>query len=333
MSEGYLRVDVDARSTAANKILDVDSKLGVKALAYIDGSSGKLKLSSYLFDLSKGWLISEAEAWVKERHKRSLRGFLKESFSWLQSLEHIDNQSYIKIVALNAGTTLNKNFYLEEELIKAARTLIGKPVWYGSSHDTASKIHVGSVEWAEYEDERVECIASVNEETYNLVKKGEIQHASIEASYLYTENQDNLLKPRGLIFEGILLLTKDAQPGDPNTSVAILERLNESVPTQTQGRLDLGGLSSKEVIKQEEIKTKNKQSSKTGVAGLQEAKEAESWEQQLKDILKRVEKLERKLSEGNESNAHQGKGIVASPREAQSKQISGIPSLRTLLGD
>ena len=339
MSEEYVKVDVEGGGEIRNsdqKLLDLNERLGVKVLVCKDKDSPRFKITSYLFEARKGWTDSKAAKWLEERKRNRLKGLLKESFSWLQALEPLNNSRYIKIVALNAGSTLNRNLYLDEELMKAARTLIGKPVWYGPSHDPASKTQVGVVEWAEYEDRRVECLASVNEETYNLIKNGEILHCSIEANYLYNEASNNLLEPKGLVFEGILLLPKDVQPGDPNTSVTILEKLQESILTQTQGRTDLGGLSKsilkKEVRGQEELPT-SKPSGKPGVAGSAEKKEADSWGQQLSQIVERIERLERILRDSKAGFEQRGKGIVASPSEALSGQASGIPSLRVLLGD
>jgi len=339
MGEDYLKVDIGEGyedRTNNQKLLDLNERLGVKALVCRDKDSPRLKIASYLFDVRRGWTHNEAVKWVKERQQSGLKGLLKESFSWLQALEPLNNSRYIKIVALNAGLTLNRNLYLDEELMRAARTLIGKPVWYGPSHDQASKIHVGVVEWAEYEDRRVECLASVNEEIYNLVKNGEILHSSIEANYLYNETSNNYLEPKGLVFEGILLLPKGVQPGDPNTSVTILEKLQENVLTQTQGRTGLGGLGKptlKEEVRDQEKLSTPKPSGKPGVAGLTEKKEADSWGQQLSQLVERIERLERILKESKSGERQRGKGIVASPSEAQSGQISGIPSLRVLLGD
>ena len=335
MDEEYLKVDLEGSNeggTQNRRLLDLNDGPGVKALICREKDSSLFKVASYLFDARKGWTDSKAAKWVEERRQNGLKGLLKESFTWLQSLEPLNNPRYIKIVALNAGSTLNRNLYLEEELMKAARTLIGKPVWYGSSHDPTSKIQVGAVEWAEYEDKRVECLASVNEETYNLVKIGEILHSSVEAEYLYDVVSNNLLAPKGLVFKGILLLPKGVQPGDPNTSVTLLERLQENMLTQTQGRADLGGLSRpilKEVTDQEEV-INLKPSGKSGVAGSLEKKDAEIWSQQLSQILERIERLEGIFDRSSE---RRGKGIVSSPSKVQSGQISGIPSLRILLGD
>jgi len=339
MSGEYVKVDVEGGGedrTNNQKLLDLNERLGVKVLVCKDKDSPRFKIASYLFDVHKGWTDGKAAKWVEERKLSGLKGLLKESFSWLQALEPLNNSRYIKIVALNAGSTLNRNLYLDEELMKAARTLIGKPVWYGPSHDPASKIQVGAVEWAEYEDRRVECLASVNEEIYNLVKNGEILHSSIEASYLYNEATNNFLEPKGLVFEGILLLPKGVQPGDPNTSVTILEKLQENMLTQTQGRADLGGLSKptpKGGVREQEESSNPKPSGKSGVAGSTEKKDADSWGQQLSQIAERIERLERILKDSKTSPELRGKGIVASPSEAQSGQTSGIPSLRVLLGD
>jgi len=69
----------------------------------------------------------------------------------------------IKGVALRGGqTSRNGRKYVAEEIMKAARTLIGKPITI--NHDS-NKI-VGNVEWAEFSGDELDYSGSVKNEQY-----------------------------------------------------------------------------------------------------------------------------------------------------------------------
>lgn len=161
---------------------------------------------------------------------------LYESFQWLGPvLPHIDKTNKIKIVALNAGKTKNLNRYIADVLKRAAQTMNGTPVWYGHSHHPEDKEEVGTNGIYYFEDNRVEGVAQVTPEIYDLVKKGDITKCSIEADPLWGK-QINGFEPQYLDFKGVLLVPKGVEVGDPNTSVTILERINEVLASQTPPR-------------------------------------------------------------------------------------------------
>ncbi len=158
-----------------------------------------------------------------------LRNF--ESFSWLESVLPLPYPDTLKIVALNVGKTRNNSVYVEDEMRRAARTMVEKPVFYGVSHNPEDKCVVGNVAWAEYEDGRLECVVTVDNATYALVKAGEIEKCSVETRYIYPERIDGIV-PHGLIFDGLLLVPKGVAVGDPDTSVSTLNRLYETIVEQ-----------------------------------------------------------------------------------------------------
>lgn len=146
---------------------------------------------------------------------------IKEAFRWAR----YQGDEYYYCLAAFPVESMNKNVYTEEELIRAARTLIGKPV------NLNHKIPLNGIEIvdAEYEDGAVECILRIgNEKIRRMIDDGEIVHVSIEAGFRDVEIADGV-KPKGLVFTGLALLTKDVLPGIPLTRIwKSTERVLES---------------------------------------------------------------------------------------------------------
>ena len=279
---------------------------------------------------------------------------ITESFQWLEAIKPLPYPNVIKIVALNAGTTGNNNAYLREELIRAARTMNGKPIYFGSSHNSTEKKEVGIINWAEFESDRVEAVGTVEPEVYQRIQNGEIPHVSIEANFIYPQRIDGIA-PKGLEFTGLLLLPKGVAPGDPKTSVAIMERIGEI----------LHDISSKEGVKPPEVRktletsetikqtmgtnasSQDNPSPKIGESGkVQEADKTktspnaenqeskrvletlgqfqlslQSFEQKITSLTERLTVLESRKQE-SESSKPKGKGIVSAP---STREIAGIP--------
>jgi len=116
--------------------------------------------------------------------------------------------------------------YLEEELRKAAGSLVGAPLVL----DHASLLD-GKVLDAKYVDGAVEYVAELNnEEVLDWIRKGVIKNCSVEYDWGSLE-EVNGAAPRNIQFTGLALL-KDFEPGDPASSVKIwnqiLERIKEA---------------------------------------------------------------------------------------------------------
>ncbi len=150
-----------------------------------------------------------------ERLAKNLQG---ESFSWIEDVLALPLPNTLKIVALHVGRTRNQTVYLDSELRRAARTMIEKPVFYGTSHKPEDKRTIGCIQWAEYEDDRLECIAIVDPEIYDLVNSGEIQKCSVETRYIYPVQVDGI-RVHGVLFDGLLLVPRGVEVGDTETSV------------------------------------------------------------------------------------------------------------------
>ncbi|MEM2047463.1 MAG: hypothetical protein QXZ06_06240 [Candidatus Jordarchaeales archaeon] len=151
----------------------------------------------------------------------------KEAFRWAQPrlalLKTDENAKYYGVEALFPIESMNRNIYTEEELIRSARTLIGKPV--NLNHE--KPIEGVEIIDAEYEDGAVECILKVtNTEIQRMIDNEQILHVSIEANFREAETL-NGIAPKGLNFTGLALLTKDVLPGVPLTRITPIEKIIE----------------------------------------------------------------------------------------------------------
>ena len=178
-------------------------------------------------------------AWVRKRGLDPDKPYTwpQESFSWAEPLirlyrEEEDAKLY-KVEALFPVSSMNRNVYLEDELLLAARSLVGKPV--NINHESAPLEGVEIV-GAEYEDGAVECLIRVRKDAtfeggkiVDMIDSGEISHVSIEAvCQAGLEPADEGAVCRGLVFTGLALLTRDALPGVPLTRIMPVEKIVES---------------------------------------------------------------------------------------------------------
>ena len=136
-------------------------------------------------------------AWLKKLGLDDTKPYgaqVKEAFRWAR----YQGDEYYYCEAAFPVESMNKNIYTEEELIRAARTLIGKPV--NLNHETP--LEGVEIIDAEYEDGAVECILRIeNEEIRRMIDSGEIYHVSIEASFRDAKFE-NGIKPEGIVFTG-----------------------------------------------------------------------------------------------------------------------------------
>jgi len=164
----------------------------------------------------------------------------QERFSWakqtLRFVKQDKEAKYYKVEALFPTVSMNHNVYTEDELIRAARTLIGKTVNLNHTDHILQGVEVVD---AEYEDGSVEVLLRVPKDLevngrklVDLVDSGEIIHVSIEAScrYVSPSVMDGEVgrKCEGLVFTGLALLTKDTLPGVPLTRIMPAEAIVEA---------------------------------------------------------------------------------------------------------
>lgn len=182
---------------------------------------------------------------------------ITESFEWMTpEFKIVDagkNTIRIKGVAMKSDVvSRNKRKYIDEELIKSARTFIGKPVTI--NHDM-TRI-VGDIKWMEYNDGALEYLADIKKQPYvKLLRDGsaEIKGVSIEANYLhnrcskcgerfYTEEDfhshmagehfiktDPTSEPHGIIGQALSLVLSPEQPGYTGTSIQLMELYRKPV--------------------------------------------------------------------------------------------------------
>ena len=163
----------------------------------------------------------------------------KERFNWAQVLFNYvredETRKYFKVEASFPLSSMNNYVYTEDELLRGARSLVGKQV--NLNHEG---VPLGSVtiEGAEYEDGAVECVLGFlkGSDVLGMVEKGEIVHVSTEADCTQgTEPSAEGSVCKGLVYTGLALLTKDVLPGVPLTRIIPVERMVESFMVTVNG--------------------------------------------------------------------------------------------------
>jgi hypothetical protein len=155
-----------------------------------------------------------------------------EKFDWAQSLisylREDETKKYYKVEAAFPLSSMNDNVYTDDELLRGARSLVGKPV---NLNHVGSRLDTVSIDGAEYENGAVEAVLSVlkGSDVLGMIERGDIVHVSIEADCLQgTEPVADGSVCKGLVFTGLALLTKDVLPGVPLTRIMPVEKLVES---------------------------------------------------------------------------------------------------------
>lgn len=163
---------------------------------------------------------------------------VQESFQW--ALPIIDSYKngkgrFIKGVALSVGKSRNLTDYQKDELARAARTLIGKPLLVNHSGNR----RIGYIDDAEFEDDKIEYIAKVTDDFYwRKIKNGEIKHVSPLGQPRFWLRSDEERQvhaqgkrsgtPIGIAFDELSLVVPPEQAGDLNTSVMVMETFLDS---------------------------------------------------------------------------------------------------------
>lgn len=155
----------------------------------------------------------------------------KESFEWTMPIRKYKEQGdgiIIKGTAITVGETRNNNVYTEDELRLAARSLAKRPITV--NHDEALDFPESQVLDAEFVDDHIEYTALIGAKKYiPIIAAGRIDHVSIEADYRYNMGDIvNGVVPKGVVFTGMSILMPDVEPGDPDSSVMVWEKLREA---------------------------------------------------------------------------------------------------------
>jgi len=178
----------------------------------------------------KKYGFDDTKSFSSQKHK------LGESFEWISPIEWFGLDRKIKGLALTPKCSLNKNCYVEEELVKAARTLADKPIYVNHVYDGVVvpgqiKPQVGKVVDAEYvAGKGVEYVGYIEDSAvWELIRKGEIRSVSIAGKYREAEKVDSGVKPLGLRFDELSLLYGEVEPGIPEAYVKVWERILERI--------------------------------------------------------------------------------------------------------
>lgn len=170
--------------------------------------------------------------------------------------EQGDTRTYL-VTALHVGSTGRPDMidpdgtprwrhYTEDELLRSARTLVGKGG--GINHEYYVHPPEFDVKWSEYDTDSkaikaiVDCFDGV---INNLYDAGSIVHASVEYIPFSSPRVDGVV-PFGIIFSGLHFLTNDVRPGDPKTQVQLISNLVKP-PTATAPAGESAEITSKEV--------------------------------------------------------------------------------------
>ena len=264
----------------------------------------------------------------------------QESFDWIkphvQFMKEDEKAEYFKIEALFPLSSMNNNVYTREELIRACRTLIGKPT--NLNHTDQILPEVQTVD-ADYEDDIVGCLDRVEKgsKTLQMIKSGEILQVSVEAQCLRGTDpspEGNIC--RGQIFCGKAYLTKDVLPGVPLTRIMSVEKLVESFTVtsvtnlneeekgkenpQTENKGQQSG-QNVVVLQTEEAVTKfeEKKANEKLTEEMKAEVESEGKIEQEKEVLEKIEDLQGKY-EALKSELEQLKKPKEEPKQEPKKE-------------
>ncbi|MEM4165317.1 MAG: hypothetical protein QXJ86_05695 [Nitrososphaerales archaeon] len=232
-TENYIRSghrDPSEFQSDSFRTIDIDAEKGVKAVVGKPKNSDKMEIQSYLFSKDKGWTLEKAKEWF-EQHKDQSAIQGAERFRWAEGVFKLVKESAEKGGAkiwrakvLHVGKTRNDVVFSRDELVKAARSLSMRPLninhpALGGSNSRWLPYPDNAVVHAEFEDDAIEALLYISDPEVNkMIEAGEINAASVEWRAL-KEYQIDGLKPEGVVFPALALLTKDTPPGDPLASI------------------------------------------------------------------------------------------------------------------
>jgi len=191
-------------------------------------------------------------AWVRKMGLDDTKPYGREAFesyNWAQDeinyWKQTKDAKFYKVDALFPLSSMNNNVYVEDELIRAGRTLAGKPV--NINHDSIPIVGVEIID-SEYEDGAEECIIRVantaicpysksapeyeGQNINRLIADEKIPQVSIEIPkdyYRRLEPHPEGTKIVGFRFGGLGMLTKNVLPGVPLTRIMPVETMAERI--------------------------------------------------------------------------------------------------------
>jgi ATP-dependent Clp protease protease subunit len=223
--------------------ITLSEKQGIKAVIGKPKGKKTTEIQNYLFSKEKGWTLEKAKTWFEKHKDESLPGhtllldlnFLTEKadpeariFPWSMPAKYYAKPGRVVIygTALLAGETRKGDKFSCQELVRAARGLIGGPIEvFEHTWD------VGESRWLPFPDNiildgeevdgRLEYIAGVSEpKVQELIRDATIAKVSVNTICRHVPAEDPG-QCDGMILNGFCLLHKDSVPASPGTSVQI----------------------------------------------------------------------------------------------------------------
>jgi hypothetical protein len=152
-----------------------------------------------------------------------------ESFQWAEELypilkqfENEEGVSFYKVIAATSDIRNNNGrIYTRKEHEVAAASLSERPLNINHEKTRTLEFPQNQVVAARYEDGHVECIIQVADPRINeMIERGEINHVSVEGVYFDQSNDTKDTEyPTSLHYRALALLTRDDEPGDPQTRI------------------------------------------------------------------------------------------------------------------
>ena len=229
-------------------------------------------------------------------------------------------QIKIRGVALDSGISRNKINYLPEEMLKAAETMIGKPILDGHRDESVRNI-IGKIVASQFHNNQILFEGILDAGETDIVRKcenGFIDKVSIGASYdeeRTCEDANGIVIPRDIQFEELSLVVI---PGVPNASIhqVIAEAYRKKIQEKIEGDKKMEETKIKEleekmntIIKENEElkaeaeakveaeKTETEAAAKAEAEVKEEDKKMEEQLELVKKLEEKVNSLETKLSE------------------------------------
>jgi hypothetical protein len=225
------------------RTITISQKEGIRAVIGKPKGKKGTEVQSYLFPKTKGWTLEKAKTWFEEHKNESLPGhslllslqFLTEKadpeariFPWSMPAKYYAKPGRLLIygTALLAGETRKGDKFSCQELVRAARGLVGGPIEvFEHTWD------VGESRWLPFPDNiildgeevdgRLEYIAGVSEpKVQELIRDATIAKVSVNTICRHMPAEDPG-QCDGMILNGFCLLHKDSVPASPGTSVNI----------------------------------------------------------------------------------------------------------------
>lgn len=153
---------------------------------------------------------------------------LTESFEWSKGLDGLPKDRLLKAVAKTLRPTIHTEdpaypvrVFAEEELMKNARSLIGRPVGLNHAQIPIYGAYVVDSEWNE-PAKQLEAILFLPPEYIRRVAEGLIKNVSIEYTWRDTEKTEVGTRFKGLGITRVDLV-EGLPPGDPAAVVSLFE--------------------------------------------------------------------------------------------------------------